>query len=425
MDITSLWTAEVEGWLWCREVPVTRTCCPRSMSCSVDVMCRLWATAALMALVRKVRLQPLLDTKLRFELGLTQEQLRQLDGIVEQMKSGGVVVDDGDYRDKYYEEVRLRQREVKSFNDEIRNRIETILGTFVATGGRGGDSNMAIELRRLHEQASGASQSAQQNLSLSEEARGAAAQASALERKLYQHELTDQDQVTVLTRLREQVTRLEAEMEVTRRERDTYRTAVLELARAGADAGPNNNVDFRDDASGFSEIGLVEDGPSAPSSVHPDASIDGGESHLDGDVEGLAAISALMGRRRSHQPRCSPQEGGRLLELLKQQLLSKDELVKRLERNLMQAEEDATGTKDALTDARRTLDTEKQRSIMLMEQAEAASKAADEAECKVEQLERLRADLEDLCNRQMPPQSGELLQKIISLRQREGRMSER
>eukprot|EP00658_Telonema_sp_P-2_P021332 TRINITY_DN18496_c0_g1_i1.p1 TRINITY_DN18496_c0_g1~~TRINITY_DN18496_c0_g1_i1.p1 ORF type:complete len:168 (-),score=59.68 TRINITY_DN18496_c0_g1_i1:132-635(-) len=105
--------------------------------------------------------------------------------------------------------------------------------------------------------------------------------------------------------------------------------------------------------------------------------------------------------------------------------VSKDELVKRLERNLLQAEEDAVGTVDALTDARRTLDTEKQRSIMLMEQAEAASKAADEAECKVEQLERLRADLEDLCNRQMPPQSGELLQKIISLRQREGRMSER
>ena len=51
-DMASLW--EVDGWLWWRDVPVTRTCWPLSMSCSVDVTCRLWATAALMAPVNSM-----------------------------------------------------------------------------------------------------------------------------------------------------------------------------------------------------------------------------------------------------------------------------------------------------------------------------------------------------------------------------------
>lgn len=96
--------------------------------------------------MNKVRLQPLMDTKLRFELGLSAEQLKQLDHLVDQMKAGKVSLenDDENYRAKYYHELQLRRKDATQFNDYVKGRIDNAIQLALVGLQNGGNSNEVV-----------------------------------------------------------------------------------------------------------------------------------------------------------------------------------------------------------------------------------------------------------------------------------------
>ncbi|KPI86623.1 hypothetical protein ABL78_4301 [Leptomonas seymouri] len=197
--------------------------------------------------MNKVRLQPLMDTKLRFELGLTSEQLKQLDRLVDQMKSGSVVVEDSDenYKEKYFNELQARRRDAEQFNAYVKQRINDALkDAFVDLNNS--STAAAVSQLRDHIDVITTTPASEANAQAEEKIRTMTLRLEELERA----ERTSSEEIA---RLREQVVAGNTEKEMISRERDQYREAIFGAAGMGsgdqADATPSLG-DFGESSAG-------------------------------------------------------------------------------------------------------------------------------------------------------------------------------
>ncbi|KPA85864.1 hypothetical protein ABB37_00190 [Leptomonas pyrrhocoris] len=196
--------------------------------------------------MNKVRLQPLMDTKLRFELGLTSEQLKQLDKLVDQMKSGSIVVEDNDesYKDKYFKELQARRRDAEQFNTYVKQRInEALKDAFVDVSNS--STAAAVSQLRDHIDVITATPTSEANAHAEEKIR-------TMTQRLEELERAEKTRSEEMARLREQVVAGNTEREVISRERDQYREAIFGAAGMGSgqdDATPSLG-DFGESSAG-------------------------------------------------------------------------------------------------------------------------------------------------------------------------------
>ncbi|CUG92878.1 Hypothetical protein, putative [Bodo saltans] len=370
--------------------------------------------------MNKVRLQPLLDTRLRFELGLTSEQLKQLDHIVDQMKVGSVVVEDteGAYREKYLSEVKLRQRDVEEFNEKMRSRIEEVLSTVMssvlnATGGTGEDcgptslqnfTEAVEEMRRRSAETAmllaGAATSSAANVmmprdpqlpdALTQNIFQPTKQMESLRNKLDEVERMNNDLLQEASRLRERLAGVEGQLLSVTEERDAYRAVVFDAAQSGGTAAA------ADDSS--------PNPPSAP----------------------LISSSLLDQSRSSPSPARRLGIGSEVVPLLKEQLKMKELRLQQLagEYDAMKATSDSERarlevTKKECEVLEAKIKTVDDRTISLTATLQMSSE-------RISELERINDDLHRAMQTgDLAPTSRELLQKIILLRQRESKLLQR
>ena len=322
--------------------------------------------------MNKVRLQPLLDTKLRFELGLTAEQLKQLDRIVDQMKSGTVVLEDegGSYRDKYLTEVRERQKEAQVFNEFIKVRIEEAIAALRASPqqlqfGEGPQLAQALAEMRLHaSQAVASATAASAQLSAGDESER---QIRSLASRLDQLELIRKEEAVERERLRDDITRLEGEKKSLAEDRDAYRTFAL-----------------------------------------------------DGHHSGTLNTSSILSPPRVRIA------GGDISPLLKEQLRVKEDRIVQLEVALRSTEAELASLKTQVEALSAERSHQEMRLQMSKEQSTMQSEELRTAAEKVHELEKIKADFDEYVKRSdVAASSRELLQKIVVLRQREAKLLQR
>jgi hypothetical protein len=325
--------------------------------------------------MNKVRLQPLLDTRLRFELGLSAEQLKQLDLIVDQMKSGAVVLEDeagGSYRDKYLAEAKERQKESQMFNEFIKVRLEEVIATLVAQQpaavSEGPQLAAALAEMRMHaSQAVASASAASAQLTSNEEAER---QIRGLASRLDQVELLRKEEAAERERLREDVARLESEKKTICEDRDAYRTFVL-----------------------------------------------------DGQQSMTFNTSSIGSPPRQ---RLMSRAGEDLAPIFKEQLRVKEDRIVQLECAIRNSDAELASFRnqiDALTSER---GHQEMRLQMSKEQLSMQSDELRVASEKVQELEKIRSDFEEYMKRSdVAASSRELLQKIVVLRQREAKLLQR
>lgn len=178
--------------------------------------------------MNKVRLQPLMDTKLRFELGLTADQLKQLDSLVEQMKSGSLVLEDDDanYREKYLKELQIRKNESAKFNEFVKGRIDSALKHALEGVERSGFSHDALTALQQHIDVIAPLQpvdSTEHELA-NKQLRD---QLESFSRRVDQLELSRKTDAEHIVSLNEQLGALKAEKETILKECEQYKTLVF------------------------------------------------------------------------------------------------------------------------------------------------------------------------------------------------------
>ncbi|CBH15433.1 hypothetical protein, conserved [Trypanosoma brucei gambiense DAL972] len=181
----------------------------------------------------RVRLQPLLDTKLRLELGLNPEQLKQLDKIVGQMKVGRVIVEEAgeeNYKEKYFQELRLRRKEMEHFNDFVKQRMEEVLRELSGKTDFSSSVEATSALQRLRDRVDiiAANRVADENGEGAADTLRLREQLQSALQLLEQSELTIKDNAATQTTLREQLAATTAERDMLLDERDKYRSAFFE-----------------------------------------------------------------------------------------------------------------------------------------------------------------------------------------------------
>ncbi|KEG11988.1 mushroom body defect [Trypanosoma grayi] len=349
----------------------------------------------------KVRLQPLLDTKLRLELGLSPEQLKQLDHVVDQMKSGRHIVeeDEGNYREKYFQELQLRRKEMEHFNDFVRQRIEEALREALGKTDFSSAPDATSALQILRDRVDLIT--VQPNMETGHEAPSDAVRLreqlrSALQ-LLEQSELTIKDNATSQVVLREQLAAVTAERDVLMDERDKYRTAVF-------------------DALGVSM-------PPPPTE----------EQRGQEAVEGLfsATVSDAPSQTLSQALRCENTDAMRSGPLLsisrtfEEQLRIKDELIASLKNAVESVREEAAQHREAEAKATRRLQETSALQEDLRNQVLATQQINEELNGKLVEQQKILEDLQDAMRRIDSGNTRELLQKIVVLRQREGKLLQR
>lgn len=364
--------------------------------------------------MNKVRLQPLLDTKLRFELGLSSEQMKQLDIIAEKMKSSkSVVVYDTEERnenetvDAYQERLiqaqKKRIEELKKFNDAVRVRIEEVLGSLVsnALGGIGDQAGNAIgilEEIRQHAAAAAAAGNGftiegttasllQQPAAPHQSAAQNAKQLETMQHKLAEVEKLNQDLLVESGKSRDRIAGLEATLAATTEERNMYRSIFFD-ASANAQGESQANVQPPSINVGL----LTTQLPSVPV-MHP--------SPFRRPVNDLAPI-------------------------LKEQLRTKELRLEKLSaefdtlRATMEAEKERV---EALKGDNAVLSA---RVKSLGDQAISLTATLQMSADRISELEKINIELHNGLQRgDLAPSMKELLQKIVLLRQREAKLVQR
>ncbi|KAH9597453.1 hypothetical protein LSM04_006935 [Trypanosoma melophagium] len=350
----------------------------------------------------KVRLQPLLDTKLRLELGLTSEQLKQLDHVVDQMRSGRLIMEENEenYKEKYFHELQLRRKEMEHFNDFVRQRIEEALREAFGKRDLGSTQDATSALQFLRERI--ATITAQP---LMDESHETSMDVSHLKHQLRsalqlleQSELTIKDNAGSQTALREQLAAVIAERDMLMEERDKYRGAVFEALGVNKSSYP-----------------MVDEGRPA----------DEGEISLynrSGNIEPPLPSSAEQVNQVSH-----PRTGSlvSITRTFEEQLRVKDELIASLKKRIEAVTEDLdkyrpteTKTEQELSEARSVQDE-------LRIQVSALQQINEELNGKLVECSKTLEDLQEAMKRVESGNTRELLQKIVLLRQREGKLIQR
>lgn len=371
--------------------------------------------------MNKVRLQPLLDTRLRFELGLTSEQLKQLDQIVDQMKVGSVVVEDteGVYREKYLHEVRERQRDIEEFNDKMRSRIEEVLSTVMnsvlgaagATGENCGPTSLqnfvdvVDEMRRRSAETAmavaGAAVSsaagAREQQQLPEGFVAAfqpTKQLESLRSKLDEVERLNNDLLGEASRLREKIAGVEGQLASITEERDAYRAIVFDAAQASG-----NNA-----ATGAS---IEQDPMPVPH---------GSRISMSSVEQGKSFQSPV--RRLGI--------GNEIVPLLKEQLKMKELRLQQLASEYDAVKALADSSRLQFDGARKECEVLEARLRTLNERAASITSTLQMSSERISELEKLNEELQRAVQTgELAPSSRDLLQKIVLLRQREAKLLQR
>ncbi|RNF10931.1 kinesin K39 [Trypanosoma conorhini] len=357
----------------------------------------------------KVRLQPLLDTKLRLELGLSPEQLKQLDHMVDQMRSGRLVVEeDGDdnYKEKYFHELQLRRKEMEHFNDFVRHRIEEALREALGKTDLNSAPDAASALHTLRERfdfiaARPLMDSAQEPPLDAAQLRMQLRSAAQL---LEQSELTIKDNAACQAVLREQLAAVTAERDMLIDERDRYRTAVFEALGVTPSAVPTverreaNAETLATPSEAAPVSGVASEAP--PSPVLPE-----------------------MQKNNVHAARAVPL--GAISRTFEEQLRVKDGLIASLKAAIEAARKEAAEHQAAEVKATERLSEVSAAREDLRNQVAAIQQMNEELSGKLEEKTRLLEDLQQTVQHLESDNTRQLLQKIVLLRQREGKLLER
>nr|VDZ48664.1 hypothetical_protein_conserved [Leishmania donovani] len=324
--------------------------------------------------MNKVRLQPLMDTKLRFELGLSSEQLKQLDKLVDQMKAGTVIVEENDesYKDKYFKELQARRRDAEQFNAFVKDRINDALkNAFVDVSAP--DTAAAVSALREHIDVITSSSTAEAGAQAEEKI-------ERLTRRLEELEQSEKMRVEEIARLREQVVAGTAEKEVICRERDQYREAIFGAAGIGA---------------------------------------------AQTEVAAGAPAPALGDFGESRTGALSNAKWLTVANTLREQLRVKDTLIDSLSKELTVAKEKLEARHAADAEQHRKMELEKKADASLQDQIKALTELNEELTERCGALSKTNKDLEDSLERLDRGTTKELLLKVVLLRRREATLLQR
>ncbi|KAG5466613.1 hypothetical protein LSCM1_00778 [Leishmania martiniquensis] len=324
--------------------------------------------------MNKVRLQPLMDTKLRFELGLSSEQLRQLDKLVDQMKAGAVIVEDNDesYKDKYFKELQARRRDAEQFNTFVKDRINDALkNAFVDVSAP--DTAAAVSALREHIDVITSS-------STTEAGAQAQEKIERLTSRLEELEQSESVRVEEIARLREQVVASTAEKEVICRERDQYRDAIFGAAGIGA---------------------------------------------AQAEAGACTGARALGDVGESHTWSTSNAKWLRVADTLREQLRVKDTLIDSLSKELAVAREKLETSRASDAEQHRKAELEKKADASFQDQIKALTELNEELTERCGALTKTNRDLEDALERLDRGTTKELLLKVVLLRRREATLLQR
>jgi chromosome segregation ATPase len=327
--------------------------------------------------MNKVRLQPLMDTKLRFELGLTSEQLKQLDKLVDQMKNGSVVVEDNDesYKDKYFKELQARRRDAEQFNTYVKQRINDALkDAFVDVSNA--NTAAAVSQLRDHIDVITTTPAAEASAHAEEKIRTMAQRLEELERA----EKTRSEEIF---RLREQVVAGNTEKEVISRERDQYREAIF--GAAGMDGGGSSSSGGGDRA----------------------------ESPLLGDF-GESNAGSLSNARWL-----------KVSNTLREQLRTKDALIDTLGKEVNEWKARLEAERQREAEIQQAAERQKGELAALQDQIKALNVLNEEVTEKCSALSRVNKDLEEGLQRLDDGAAKEALLKVVLLRRREATLLQR
>ena len=325
--------------------------------------------------MNKVRLQPLMDTKLRFELGLTSEQLKQLDHLVDRMKSGSVGVEDNDesYKDKYFKELQARRRDAEQFSAYVKQRINDALkDAFVDVSSTG--TAAAVSQLRDHIDVITATPSAEANARAEERIHTMTQRLEELERE----EKTRSEEVA---RLREQVVAGNTEKEVISRERDQYREAIF--GAAGMTAGGESGDGSRADALSRGDFGEANTG------------------HLS-NAKWLKVSNTL-----------------------REQLRSKDALIDALGKEVSELKEKLEAERRHEAEMQQAAEKQRADFSAVQDQIKVLTALNEEATEKCSSLARVNKDLEDGLQHLDGGAAKEALLKVVLLRRREATLLQR
>ncbi|EPY18694.1 kinesin K39 [Strigomonas culicis] len=330
--------------------------------------------------MNKVRLQPLMDTKLRFELGLSSEQLRQLDELVDQMKEGRIVVEDTDtdYKEKYFQELQKRRKDAEQFSEYVKSRIDdAIERTFgEATAG---DAAAALSALKEHIDLIAGGR-------LGTVFGGVAApgEVKSMTHRLDQSALTIKDNSEVIMDLREKLSAAIAERDAVCKERDQYRGAIFQAA----------GVDDEDDNAKRldSDTNPAEDGAGSGG---------GGGIHL------------------------SNAKWMTVSKTLRDQLDAKDNLIASLGEKMKDLQEKIQGLQQNVSTHSESVETLTRENETLKNQVSAVSEMNEELAGENNQLKKVNKEVTESIERLNQGSSRDVLQKIVLLRRREATLMQR
>ncbi|GET92536.1 hypothetical protein, conserved [Leishmania tarentolae] len=324
--------------------------------------------------MNKVRLQPLMDTKLRFELGLSSEQLKQLDKLVDQMKAGAVIVEDNDesYKDKYFKELQARRRDAEQFNAFVKDRInEALKNAFVDVSAP--DTAAAVSALREHIDVITTSSTAEAGAQAQEKI-------EQMTRRLEELEQSEKMRVEEIARLREQVVAGTAEREVICCERDQYREAIF----------------------GAAGIGAAQT-----------------EAAASADTQSLGDFGEKCAGALSNAKWLT------VSNTLREQLSVKDTLIDSLSKELEATKEKLEARRAAEAEQQRKMELEKKADTSLQDQIKALTELNEELTEKCGTLSKTNKDLEEGLERLDRGSTKELLLKVVLLRRREATLLQR
>ncbi|EAN89558.1 hypothetical protein, conserved [Trypanosoma cruzi] len=358
----------------------------------------------------KVRLKPLLDTKLRLKLGLSTEQLRQLDQMVDQMKSGRLIIEEDaedNYKEKYFQELQLRRKEMERFNAFVRHRIEEVLREVLGITDLKSESEAKSALNALRERFDFIT--TLPPMGSTEEPPLDAAQLrmqlQSAAQLLEQSELTIKEHAASQAVLCEQLAAVTAERDMLIGERDQYRAAVFESL--GTTPYAVTKAQRHE-----SNVGKME----GPSSLA--APVFGGAS----DAPCLPSLPAVQ-KENLASPR-SPFFAS-LLQTFEEQLRVKDELIASLKGTVEAAKNGAAQHREAKIKATEQLSEACAAQEDLRNQLLAIQQMNEELRGKLDEKNKIVEDLQEAMQRLESDNTRQIFQKIVVLRQREGKLLER
>ncbi|EKF32338.1 hypothetical protein MOQ_003812 [Trypanosoma cruzi marinkellei] len=358
----------------------------------------------------KVRLKPLLDTKLRLKLGLSPEQLRQLDQMVDQMKSGKMIIEEDaedNYKEKYFQELQLRRKEMERFNAFVRHRIEEVLREALGITDLKSESEAKSALNALRERFDFIT--TRPPMDSTEEPPLDAAQLrmqlQSAAKLLEQSELTIKEHAASQAVLCEQLAAVTAERDMLIGERDQYRTAVFEALGTTPYAVTTTQRHE-------SNVGKMESSSSLAAPVSEVAS-------------GAPCLPSLPDVQKENLASPRTPSFASLLRTFEEQLRVKDELIASLKGSVETAKNEAAQHHEAKIKATEQLSEACAAQEDLRNQLLAIQQMNEELGGKLDEKNKIVEDLQEAMQRLESDNTRQIFQKIVVLRQREGKLLER